>query len=346
MREANCENAMPNIVGNLSLKKRLCKDVLSASLSHAYIIEGEQGSGRSSIALFTAAATACERKNEGVIPCSLCPSCKKILEGKSPDVIFVNSNGKSSLGVDAARFIKEDVFITPNDLEDKFYIIEDADKMTIQAQNAILLTLEEPPHFVHFFLLCENSVSLLETIRSRAPTLRTQPIEEEDIDRYICTNDPRAKELKERSQEEYSALLRASGGSIGKALELLDAKAWNTLKEKREFAKRLLRAALKRSSDAEMLALLSLFSSKREIFSEQLSILSDGLRDLLMLKKSEDVRLCFFSDKNEATELADSTSSAFLISLQAAISTAIEENKRNGNIRLIYTKLAINAKLL
>ena len=192
------KTAMSEIIGNIALKKRLCDDVISNSLSHAYILEGPDGSGRHTIAYMTAAALACEAKDDTSkpLPCLTCPTCKKILEKKSPDIIVKGTEGKASIGVDIARFIKEDVYTLPNDLEHKFYIIEEADKMTHQAQNALLLTLEEPPSFVHFFLLCNNSASLLETIRSRAPTLRTEPVTDQQIDDYISAKDRRAAQLK------------------------------------------------------------------------------------------------------------------------------------------------------
>ena len=123
--------AMSKIIGNKALKSQLCQEILSGSLHHAYILEGPSGSGKHTIALMAAAALACENKNDvsKPIPCLSCPSCKKILERKSPDVIFQGTEGKATIGVDIARFLKEDVHIIPNDLDHKIYIIEDADKL-------------------------------------------------------------------------------------------------------------------------------------------------------------------------------------------------------------------------
>ncbi len=345
---AEIKRAMESIVGNLALKQRLCRDIRANSLSHAYILEGAEGSGRSTIALLCAAATACEKRSDtnAPLPCLECPSCKKILEGKSPDVIFVNSGGKATLGVDAARFIKEDVYITPNDLDNKFYIVEDADKMTVQAQNAILLTLEEPPAFVHFFLLCQNSSSLLETIRSRAPTLRTEPLSDSDVDNYIYSHDRRADELKQHSSTDYTELLRAADGSIGKALAMLDQKSLSTLREQREFTRNFVRTALRGRGAREVLPLLSAFSSKRDIFAEQLSLISSALRDLILLKNCDTPPLSFYSSPEDAIELCDSVSATHLLALQSAVFEAMEENKRNANIRLVCMKLALSADII
>lgn len=342
------KNAMPEIVGNDVLKQRLCRDILSNSLSHAYIIEGPDGSGRHTLALNCAAALACEARDDAnaPLPCGICPTCKKILERKSPDVIFVGSNGKASLGVDAARFIKEDVYTVPNDLEDKIYVVEDADKMTAHAQNAILLTLEEPPKFVHFFLLCNNANSLLETIRSRAPILRTEPVSAEDIDEYICKRDRRAAQMKLSSPKEYEELLISSGGGIGKAIELLEPKVYKPLRERRALVEKFLDAATAQKGASVILPMISSFSSKRDQLELELTTLLEAIRDLLLLGKSEDAPLCFFADRSFAVELCDRCSTVSLYDLYSAVNDAINENKRNANVRLMLMKMAVASRII
>ena len=342
-------STMSKIVGNDDLRHSLSRDILSGTLSHAYIIEGAQGSGRRTLALNVAAAMACIEGNKGSsgsVPCYECIHCKKILERKSPDVIFVGSDGKASVGVDAIRFIKEDVHVIPNDLEHKFYIIEDADKMTSQAQNALLLTLEEPPSFVHFFLISENSGALLETIRSRAPILRTQLLSDKCIDEYVSLNDRRALMMKEASPEEYTELIRAANGTIGSALALLDTKLWSSIAQQRSLAKTFVLSAVESRSAKDVLPMLQSFSTKRDILSEQLSLILAALRDLILLKKSEDALPCFFSDRDEAICLCDRVSITFLNSLYNAVSAAIDENKRNANVKLLLTKMLLEANLI
>ena len=339
---------MSSIIGNDELKNRLCRDISSNSLSHAYILEGETGSGRRTIALLCAAASACQNKHNAdfSLPCMECISCKKILERKSPDVTFVGCEGKATIGVDTTRFLKEDVHIIPNDLEQKFYIIEDADKMTPQAQNALLLTLEEPPSFVHFFLIANNATSLLETIRSRAPTLRTELITDAQIDEYISSNDRRAAQMKLSSPKEYKELIKASDKSIGKALLLLEPKTWNSVYEVRSFVKTFVGAAVNRRGAKEILPLLTTLSSKRDILAERLQLILSAVRDLILIKKSDYASLCFYADTDEAIELCDKVSISFLFSLEEAITTALAENQRNATVKLITTKMAISASLI
>ena len=342
------KTAMSEIIGNIALKKRLCDDVISNSLSHAYILEGPDGSGRHTIAYMTAAALACEAKDDTSkpLPCLTCPTCKKILEKKSPDIIVKGTEGKASIGVDIARFIKEDVYTLPNDLEHKFYIIEEADKMTHQAQNALLLTLEEPPSFVHFFLLCNNSASLLETIRSRAPTLRTEPVTDQQIDDYISAKDRRAAQLKLTDKREYFDIIKAASGGIGRALAMLEPKVWKPIKEQRSFVAELVLSAINKSGARVLISLLASFSSKRDILSEQLELLSIALRDLILLKKSDSPALRFYFDQDEAIELCDKTSLTFLYNFQSAVLCAIDENKQNANTRTLLMKMYLNAELI
>ena len=342
------KNAMSEIIGNIALKRRLGDDIVSGSLSHAYILEGPNGSGRHTIAYMAAAALACEAKDDASkpLPCLNCPSCRKILEKKSPDVIVKGTEGKASIGVDIARFIKEDVHTLPNDLEHKFYIIEDAEKMTHYAQNAILLTLEEPPSFVHFFLLCNNSTSLLETIRSRAPTLRTEPVSDCQIDEYISSKDRRAAQLKLTDRKEYYEIIKASSGGIGRALDMLDPERWAPIKEQRKLIANIMLVAITKKEAKGLLLLMNKLSSKRDILSEQLSLLLSAIRDLMVLKKNENAVLCFYCDQNEAIELCDTTSLTFLYNFQAAVVTALKENTKNANIKIMLMKMFLDAGII
>lgn len=344
----NEKQAMSEIIGNEALKRRLCRDIMSETLSHAYIIEGPAGSGKHTLAIMAAAALACECKDDmsKPLPCLSCLSCKKILEKKSPDVIIYGTEGKASIGVDIARFLKESVHILPNDLEQKIYIIEDADKMTPQAQNAILLTLEEPPSFVHFFLLCTNASLLLETIRSRAITLRTEPVTDEQIDSYVSSHDRRAAQMKLASPDEYYQLIKASDGGIGKALDFLEPKRWKPVKDNRTLVDNFVHMAVERKDAKTLIPVMLGFSPKRDALQEQLLLLSSAVRDLILLKKSETAHLCFYHDTDSAIELCDKVSLSTLFTLEKAITDAIDENKRNANVKLMLTKMLISAQLI
>lgn len=336
------------IVGNTALCRRLGEDVLAGTLPHAMIFEGGDGTGKHTLARMTAAALVCERHNEigQPLPCLTCSACKKMLEGKSPDLITVGCDGKATVGVDTVRFLREDVHVVPNDSDHKIYIIEDADKMTVQAQNALLLTLEEPPRYVHFFLLCQNAGLLLETIRSRAPTFRTEPIDREEIDRYLCAHSREAAQMKLTDPSGYAELLMSAEQGIGQALLFLDAKAFAPIRQRRALCTELIDAAVHQKRARTILPLLSRFSNKRELLQEQLLSLSLALRDLILLKKSDSAPLTFYADRDRATELCDRVSISFLYRFYEAVGMASEENAKNANVRLLLMKMAQNADLL
>lgn len=339
---------MQQLIANNALRERLCSDILGGTLSHAYIIEGVKGSGRHTVAKLTSAALSCEKKSDPSLPlpCSECPSCRKILKELSPDVITVGCDGKATMGVDSIRFLREDVYVVPNELDNKVYIIEDADKMTVQAQNAFLLTLEEPPSYAVFFLLCENAGSLLETIRSRAPILRTEPIDIELIDEYISSNDRRAAQMKLSSPSDYAQLLMSSQNGIGRALELLEPKALSPILEKRALAKDFVTAAIEKRSREDALALTLRFSSKRDKLSEELMLIHTAVRDLVLTKKSDNAPLCFYENRDAAIELCEKSTMSELIRLFKTVSEALERISRNANVRLTVTALLADAEML
>lgn len=348
----------PAILGNDALKARLGKDVAENHLSHAYIIEGAKGSGRHTVALSVTAAIECEIRErtaqpdlfgdltKRAVPCGECLSCRKILSGKSPDVRIIGlEDDRVTIGVETVRTLKEDMYTAPNDLSVKVYIIENADLMTEQAQNAFLLSLEEPPEYVLFFLLCEGSVSLLETIRSRAPTLRTTRLDVSQIESYLLSNDPRAAKLRENSAEDWNTLLFVSDGRIGYALELLDAKARSNLFESRKDVKKLISLLLS-SNRAAALGAIPDFGKKRQDVRSKLSLLQHALRDLLLLKKSENAPLCFYEDAEEALELSTRFTSHALLSLYDAASRAKDDLEENSNVRLTLTYMMQRAGLI
>lgn len=342
------KEAYTAVIGNDPLRERLMYSVLEETLPHAIILEGAEGSGKRTLARLTAAALMCERKHDKAapLPCMSCAGCRKVLEDKSPDVIYLGLEDKTTIGVEAVRFLREDVRILPNDTDHKIYIISDADRMTPQAQNAFLLTLEEPPAYARFFLLCENAGLLLETIRSRAPVLRTQPVSREQMDRYLCENDRRASQMKLSDPKGYSELLCASQKGIGQALEYLDPKTFAPIKQLRALASDFVNTAVKRPTSGAVLPLLTRFSNKRDLLRDQLSTLSDALRDLILLKKSDEAPLSFYADREEAMELCDGISLPALYRLNEAVTGAMEENSRNANVRLCLIHMLVQAELL
>ncbi len=323
------------LIGNEKLKKTVGYDIFSDTQSHAYILEGPDGSGRHTAAKEICASLMCKNRKAETFPCGKCSSCMKVANGVSTDVIFVGRDDTASLGVDKIRTIKETISFAPTEEERKVYVIEDAERMTVQAQNSLLLSLEEPPEFVSFVLLCTDSSALLETVRSRAPVIRMEQFPVRTLidilkKRNLC---PTASE---------DALFNAavvSEGAIGKAEELLAGESREALQTVAT-AKEILPILLSNRS-TEKLSLLNVFPKKRDELILCLSYLVKALRDLAAIKKGAG-ELLFFSDRGEAEALSRSAGISRIFSLESEIVSAIDKINSNVNaqpvLMLLITK--------
>lgn len=335
---------LSKMVGNALLLRRIADDIDNNTLSHAYIIEGPDGSGRHTLAKSIATALSCT--DTGAVPCCSCLHCNKIFRDGSPDIIVKGLvDDKVTVGVETIRQIKDDMVVAPNELDVKVYIIENADSMTVQAQNAFLLSLEEPPSYVMFFLICESSGALLETIRSRAPTLRLERLEDEDVEQYLLGHDIRAKQLLEEDPKTFNTVIFAANGCIGKAISLLDATRRKALLDERDTAERIL-SILSCPNRTEVLDIISSLGKKRNDVARYLISVQHAVRDLILLKRSDSASLCFFPDREEAQELSTRYTSASLISLYDALCTACDELDANSNVRLTLLSMAQRAGLI
>ncbi len=331
--------SMPAVIGNRGLCDRLCEDIRGRTAAHAYILSGAKGSGKHTIAFQFAAAMACEQRDnvKSPLPCGTCPSCRKILAGKSPDITVISKSG-ASVKIEQIRNLLADVRRLPNDLEDKFYIIEDADTMTAQAQNAFLLTLEEPPSFVHFFLLCEKSERLLETVRSRAPILRTDLIDHDSIKAYIKRIGGNAAALLSSKPDEFEEILAIACGSIGRVLALADEKERAPLIARRREADLLVKNALGQKK-RDLVALISAFPTKQDELVPILVCAQNAIRDLVALKGDENAPLSFYADRSAALEIAYTSTLHSLYKIFDAIDVALGNLSRNANMRLTLASM-------
>ncbi|MBE6646909.1 MAG: hypothetical protein E7611_04605 [Ruminococcaceae bacterium] len=333
-----------SIVGNAELKKRMSRDISDGTLSHAYIIEGPKGSGRHTFAYNVAAALACTSNDS--VPCGKCRNCQRIFSGKSPDVITVGlEEDKVTMGVETVREVRDSMVMAPSDFDYKVYVIENTDVMTPQAQNAFLLSLEEPPQYVLFLLLCENSTSLLETVRSRAPSLRLEHLDDAEVEDYVIDHDARATLLETEDEEVFKTIIHAADGRIGRALELLDERPRRALLEERQIAQKILSLFLS-PNRAEVLGIASTLGNKRVDVIRYLTVVEYAIRDLIVLKKAENAHLCFYLDKEEAQELSTRFTSVSLMSIYDAISDAILDLEANANVKLTVLNMMQKAGLI
>ena len=201
-----------DLIGNEDIKSTLGSAIKNKEFSHAYIIEGDVGTGKHTVARLASSAIMCQ--GDGNLPCKACDFCRKILNDNCADVRFFDA-----FKVDDVRKIKETLYESSTECPYKIYIFNDAHKMNIKAQNALLISLEEPPKNVIFFLLCQDASYLLETIRSRAQLLRTKPLEKHIIFDYVRSNS-----LSYLPDDKLNEIIASSRGSLGYVLDMLDEK--------------------------------------------------------------------------------------------------------------------------
>lgn len=214
--------AFKEIVGNELIIKNIQTAIAARKLSHAYILEGAKGMGKKLLANTIAKTLECKTKQNS--PCGVCTSCKVFDSGNHTDVFYIRPEKTKSLGIDIIREqIIQAVSIKPYEHDYKIFIIEHADTMTIQAQNALLKTLEEPPAYAVFFLLAESTEAFLATILSRCIILKLLPLTANQIEQYLVHN-----QIGERNKAKVYA--QYAQGSIGQALEIACSEEFETLR--------------------------------------------------------------------------------------------------------------------
>ena len=154
-----------NIIGNTEAKEYLKKSIRQNNILHSYLFLGTEGIGKQLIAKEFAKKILCFNKVEN---CK-CKSCISFDSSNHPDFFPVNTENSESIKVETVREITEKVYEKPILSEKKVYIINDCDKMTPEAQNCLLKTLEEPPEFTVIILITANENLILNTIKSRIP---------------------------------------------------------------------------------------------------------------------------------------------------------------------------------
>lgn len=202
------------------------KAVLNAHLFHAYLIEGPKGSGKHTLADIITNALVCDGENA---PCGVCRQCYKFQQKCHPDIIDIPWD----IPVDGLRNLLAGIVLTPNDAKHKIYRIDHAEKMHPAAQNLLLKTLEEPPHYAVFLLLCTTKEGVLQTVRSRCQTLTMAPLPEGTMEEHF------RKTYGEYNEKARAATL-LSAGFLGKALEIYQSSDSDEVTQSKQLEQALL----------------------------------------------------------------------------------------------------------
>lgn len=321
-----------DIIGYEDIKKHLQNSIRLNRLSHAYIIEGIEGSGKKLIAGTVAKTLQCEEK--GDTPCNTCISCTTFDSGNHPDVIYVKQMKKKSIGVEEIRNqVQDTIDIKPYKYPYKIYIIDAAEKLTEQAQNALLKTIEEPPSYAMILLLTKNSNSFLPTILSRCVLLNLRPQSFDVVKDYL---------IKKEGIPDYQADIYAqfSNGSIGLAKKLAVSEEFVAMKE--ELISLL--TALKTVNKVERMNQYKELEKYKDKIQSVLDFMTIWYRDILFYKELGDTGYIMNKDNMDLIkEQSHGTFESILNNLQL-----IEETKyklrRNTNFQLTMEILLLNLK--
>lgn len=321
------------IVGNEHIIKNLQSAVSNNKVSHAYIIDGIEGSGKMLLANTFAKTLQCEKG--GNTPCNECISCHTFDSGNNPDIIYVVPTKTKALGIEDIRNQMVNILnIKPYKNKYKIFIIDNADTMTVQAQNAILKTIEEPPSYSVFILLSTNFSSFLPTVLSRCILIKLRPLSEEVIKKYIKDN----LNVEEEKAGVYSAFAL---GSIGKAKKLIKSEEFGIKRQKIMEALN----AIKKSDDIEIFELAKSFEDYKEEINEALDICFVWYRDLLMLKIFEDKRYIIEQDKYSELNLkAGEFESSQLFKILDIIENTRQRLDKNVNFQLALEIMFLKIK--
>lgn len=311
---------MDAIKGHKKVKKLLADTIESGKVGHAYIFEGKAGVGRLSL------AKAFAQK--------VCGS--KFTAENNPDIVVVTNElydpkkTQTQVLVDTIRNMKADVYIRPYLSERKIYIIPNADTMQATAQNSLLKVFEDPPEYCTIILIAENANLFLQTIRSRANLIKIPPLSRDEVEEYL-------KAEKETDEKTAQALAVMSGGSIGRALMLLEEGEASELRD--DVISHLMK--LLNNSYVSLYDFIKFLKQNKASFDMICQIMAEWSSDILHLKIIENCDIINADKKDELKKFASSVTKDTAFKLGDIITKYSLAVKRNTNYPIAVSSMAM-----
>ncbi len=326
-------NDFSNIIGHETIIEYFRNAISMDKVSHAYILNGEDKSGKLMLAEAFAAALQCEEK--GMEPCGNCRSCKQAAGRNQPDILYVSHEKPNTISVDDVRKqINDDIALKPYSSKFKIYIVDEAEKMNVQAQNALLKTMEEPPSYAVILLLTVNADSFLPTILSRCVRLDLKPVSDEKIRKYLI-------EQKQVSKDQADICVAFAQGNVGKAIRLSDSENFNEMKNS---AISLIKRLDEIDLHGMMEAVKKITDYKLEI-NDYFDFIMIWYRDVLLYKATADANRLIFRDEVYSIKKAPSHSSYEGIeTILTALDKAKDRLRANVNFELLIELLLLTIK--
>ncbi|SCG81737.1 DNA polymerase III subunit delta' [Proteiniborus sp. DW1] len=271
------------IIGHENIIESLKNAIRNDSVSHSYLFEGPKSIGKEKLAKVFAKTLLCQRGGDN--PCNTCPSCMKIESGNHPD-FYMEYPDKDSFKKEQIDELQRTIRKLPLESNRKVYILDDVNKMTQQAQNSFLKTLEEPPAYVIIILLATNGYSLLPTIVSRCQIVKFTPIERQKIEKALIKN-------YNRSEDQARFIAVFSNGIIGRAIELSSSDEFKMLRD--ETIEKI--DIVINGDKLKVFSVSDFFEHNKDIIDEILDIILLWSRDLLIYKETGNVDILINKDK-------------------------------------------------
>ena len=322
-----------DVVGHKDILNYIRNAVSEDKVSHAYILNGERGSGKKMLANLFASTLQCEKG--GPDPCNECHSCKQAESGNHPDIIHVTHEKPNTISVEDVRTqVNNDIMIKPYQGPYKIYIISEADLMTPQAQNALLKTIEEPPEYAVIFLLTENAQMLLPTITSRCVMLKLRNIKDTLIKKYLMET----VKVPDYKADMCTAFAQ---GNMGRAIMLANSEHFNEIREE---AVQLLKYIDEMDLNEVVKAIKRISAYKLEI-NDYLDIIMIWYRDVLIYKATQDVTKVVFKDQLSCIKArARKSSYEGIEKILESLEKAKSRLKANVNFDLVMELLLLTIK--
>lgn len=274
-----------NVIGHTQIVEHLQNAIQNKKISQAYIFDGEKGSGKNFLANIFAMTLQCEQ--EGTNPCGVCKSCVQSAGENHPDIIRVTHEKPNTIGVDDVREqLCSDIQIKPYKGPYKIYIVDEAEKLSVQAQNALLKTIEEPPAYGMILLLTTNAEKFLPTILSRCVTLHLKPAKDALVRKYL---------MEEVKIPDYQAdiCVAFAQGNIGKAKRLAVSEEFGKMKEQMVNLVKYVHEM----PVSEMIESMKKITEFKADIGDYLDLIMVWYRDVLLYKATLNASSVIFSDE-------------------------------------------------
>ncbi len=334
-----------DVVGHTRLIELLTRSVAGGTLPPSLILAGPSGIGKRLAAVSVAQALNClqprlttDDQRLTTDACGVCAACARIGRGVHPDVIVVEPGESGTIKIDQVRDVIEAAGYRPFEGRKRVVIVDEADALVPQAQNALLKTLEEPPPSSVFMLVTSRPDVLLPTVRSRCPQLRFRPLPARAAATVLV-----ARGYEER---EARAVAVTSDGSVGHALEA----SAGDLVDAREVAQQVLEGtAAARDAGRRLESAKNLLAKTgaggagdREQLASHLRAMESLLRDVEVLATRADVRALANPDVRPALErLAGTYQGERGMRAFTAVDVALTALERNAGVKLVADWLVL-----